>query len=190
MTTSPLTGESKVSRKAIAQGMSECFGCLYARVRQMRNSWHTRPRVQRHPAFPAPSLRGGNEFAKLGQITPRERDTCHHVIAAKRSNPALPQRESWIASSLQLLAMTGWRATCPPSARRAKARSSIPEAAVIEPRSRGVLDAPPEPVIGLAEGETRWRGMTAVLVASSLKSHSRVGPFRSPSSAMVWNLNG
>ena len=26
---------------------------------------------------------------------------------------------------------------------------------------RGVLDAPPEPVIGLAEGETRWRGMTA-----------------------------
>jgi hypothetical protein len=26
--------------------------------------------------------------------------------------------------------------------------------------SRGVLDAPLEPVIGLAEGETRWRGMT------------------------------
>ena len=25
---------------------------------------------------------------------------------------------------------------------------------------RGVLDAPLEPVIGLAEGETRWRGMT------------------------------
>jgi hypothetical protein len=36
------------------------------------------------------------------------------------------------------------------------------EKAVIESRSRGVLDAPPEPVIGLAEGETRWRGMTAV----------------------------
>ena len=31
---------------------------------------------------------------------------------------------------------------------------------MIEPRSRGVLDSPPEPVIGLAEGETRWRGMT------------------------------
>jgi hypothetical protein len=31
---------------------------------------------------------------------------------------------------------------------------------VIESRSRGVLDAPLEPVIGLAEGETRWRGMT------------------------------
>ena len=31
---------------------------------------------------------------------------------------------------------------------------------MIKSRSRGVLDAPPEPVIGLAEGETRWRGMT------------------------------
>src|SRR5882672_4027203 len=41
-------------------------------------------------------------------------------------------------------------------------RSSIPEAVVIEPRGCGVLDAPLEPVIGLAEGETRWRGMTAV----------------------------
>jgi hypothetical protein len=32
----------------------------------------------------------------------------------------------------------------------------------MESRSRGVLDIPLEPVIGLAEGETRWRGMTAV----------------------------
>jgi len=39
------------------------------------------------------------------------------------------------------------------------------EAPVIEPRGRGVLDSPPEPVIGLAEGETRWRGMTAECVA-------------------------
>src|SRR5258705_6314089 len=31
----------------------------------------------------------------------------------------------------------------------------------MEPGSRGVLDTPPEPVIGLAEGETRWRSMTA-----------------------------
>src|SRR6266478_1440934 len=39
-------------------------------------------------------------------------------------------------------------------------RPSIPEAPAIESRSRGVLDTPLEPVIGLAEGETRWRGMT------------------------------
>ena len=32
---------------------------------------------------------------------------------------------------------------------------------------RGVLDAPPEPVIGLAEGETRWRGMTVVVVVAA-----------------------
>jgi hypothetical protein len=30
----------------------------------------------------------------------------------------------------------------------------------MEPRSCGVLDPPQKPVIGLAEGETRWRGMT------------------------------
>jgi hypothetical protein len=32
---------------------------------------------------------------------------------------------------------------------------------MIEPKGRGVLDTPLEPVIGLAEGETRWRGTTA-----------------------------
>ncbi|WP_156433979.1 hypothetical protein [Bradyrhizobium retamae] len=29
---------------------------------------------------------------------------------------------------------------------------------MIESISRGVLGTPPEPVIGLTEGETRWRG--------------------------------
>jgi len=29
-------------------------------------------------------------------------------------------------------------------------------------RGGGVLDAPLEPVIGLAEGETWWRGMTRI----------------------------
>src|SRR3982074_520847 len=33
-------------------------------------------------------------------------------------------------------------------------------------RGRGVLDAPLEPVIGLAEGETRWRGMTTEAYAA------------------------
>jgi hypothetical protein len=46
-------------------------------------------------------------------------------------------------------------------------RSSIPETAVIESIGRGVLDAPPEPVIGLAEGETRWRGMTVFVPRQS-----------------------
>ena len=30
----------------------------------------------------------------------------------------------------------------------------------MESISRGVMDTPQEPVIGLAEGETRWRGKT------------------------------
>jgi hypothetical protein len=33
---------------------------------------------------------------------------------------------------------------------------------VIEPKGRGVLDTALELVIGLADGETRWRGMTVV----------------------------
>jgi hypothetical protein len=32
---------------------------------------------------------------------------------------------------------------------------------MMESKSCGVLDTPLEPVIGLAEGETRWRSMTA-----------------------------
>jgi hypothetical protein len=31
------------------------------------------------------------------------------------------------------------------------------ETAVVEEMSCGLLDSSPEPVIGLAEGETRWR---------------------------------
>ena len=31
---------------------------------------------------------------------------------------------------------------------------------MIDPKGRGVLDAPLEPVIGLAKGETRWRSKT------------------------------
>src|SRR5258707_9260417 len=38
-------------------------------------------------------------------------------------------------------------------------RPSIPETPGMESRSRGVLDTPLEPVVGLAEGETRWRAM-------------------------------
>jgi hypothetical protein len=41
---------------------------------------------------------------------------------------------------------------------------------MIESSSRGVQDAPLEPVIGLAEGETRWRGMTTGSVARSRPS--------------------
>jgi hypothetical protein len=41
------------------------------------------------------------------------------------------------------------------------------ETSMMEPRSRGVLDTPLEPVIGLAEGGTRSRSMTALVGAVS-----------------------
>jgi hypothetical protein len=49
-----------------------------------------------------------------------------------------------------------------PSSPGLTGRPSIPETLVMESRSRGVLDTPLEPIIGLAEAETRWRGMTAI----------------------------
>jgi hypothetical protein len=36
----------------------------------------------------------------------------------------------------------------------------------MESKGSGVLDTPLEPVIGLAEGEIRWRGMTAFVWAT------------------------
>src|SRR5258705_2883933 len=44
--------------------------------------------------------------------------------------------------------------------RALKAAIQYSEASMMKSRSRSVLDTPLEPVIGLAEGETRWRGMT------------------------------
>jgi hypothetical protein len=44
---------------------------------------------------------------------------------------------------------------------REKRAIQYSNALMIEPRSCGVLDTPLEPVIGLAEGETRWRSMAA-----------------------------
>jgi hypothetical protein len=58
---------------------------------------------------------------------------------------------------------------------------------VMESKGRGVLDTPLEPVIGLAEGETRWRGMTTSCGAAlsfSSGAHSR-DPLANPSTAGV-----
>ena len=82
--------------------------------------------------------------------------------AKRRSNPAFYlRRQIRIAS---LLAMTVSRRA--PHSRSSSpgltGRPGTPEMAAMESRSRSVLDTALEPVIGLAEGETRWRGMTAV----------------------------
>jgi hypothetical protein len=48
---------------------------------------------------------------------------------------------------------------------------SIPEAAELERRGRGVLDASPEPVIRPAKGRTGWRGMTSGGCESAFSRH-------------------
>jgi hypothetical protein len=51
--TNSLTGEStKYAVKPLRRGCRSVSAALYARVRQMRNLWHTRPRVQRAPGIP------------------------------------------------------------------------------------------------------------------------------------------
>ena len=45
---------------------------------------------------------------------------------------------------------------------------------MIETMGRGVLDHPPEPVIGLAGGETRWRVKTVVCVERPRVLASRI----------------
>ena len=47
-----LRGERVISRKAIAQGMSDVSAALYARVRILSYTLHTRPRVQRASGIP------------------------------------------------------------------------------------------------------------------------------------------
>jgi hypothetical protein len=42
----------------------------------------------------------------------------------------------------------------------------------MESKSRGVLDTPLEPVIGLAEGKTRWRSMTIFARQRIAQSHN------------------
>jgi hypothetical protein len=44
---------------------------------------------------------------------------------------------------------------------RESGASSTPPPPDSSRAASGILDRPPEPVIGLAEGETRWRAMTA-----------------------------
>jgi len=68
-TSPPHREEHEVSRKAIAQGMSEClrFTCMLV-CNFFCASRHTGPRVQRAPGTPAPSpWRGANEIASPGR---------------------------------------------------------------------------------------------------------------------------
>jgi hypothetical protein len=107
-----------------------------------------RSRVQRAPGLPCvplgialrPLVFWGERHANLGQTMSRER-RCSSSSA------------------------TGSRECAPDDRLRRMIQYS--EELVIEPRTRGILDTSPEPVIGLAEGETRWRSMTVLGGASA-----------------------
>src|SRR5687768_11670342 len=76
VTTSPLTGEStKYAVKPLRGGCRSVSAALYARVRQLRNFWHTRPRVQRAPGIPCALYfnRGTTNLKSSGENKPRER---------------------------------------------------------------------------------------------------------------------
>jgi hypothetical protein len=109
-------GEHEVSRKTIAQGMSECFRCPVgscapnAQFLAHETAGAARTRHSLRPLF----SRRDNEFGNNSGKTCRENADAHSIVIVREGG-----------------------------------RSSIPEAAVIEPRGLGVLDTPPS------------RGMTA-----------------------------
>jgi hypothetical protein len=89
-------------------------------------------------------------------------------LRPQRCNPSYGTKKEWIASSQGLLAMTAMvrrphNAVIP---RACGASTPWPLDSIIS--VSGILDRPLEPVIGLAEGETRWRAMTAVSVTRSV----------------------
>src|ERR1700730_4940299 len=99
-----------------------------------------------HPAFPAPSFRANDSCTTRAHRAAGTERVCENSIA--------------------------------PSLSRHHPRMRViqyPETSVIETRSHRVLDTPLEPVIGLAEGETRWRGMT-VCGRERRPRHLRVRP--------------
>jgi hypothetical protein len=102
-------GEHDISRKAIAQGMSECSPLTCMLVCAFLCATGTRDRgCSAHPAFPAPSvLKRDNEFGNNSGKPCRENaDACHAVIASEAKQSIFPLAALWITSPQALLAMT------------------------------------------------------------------------------------
>ncbi len=161
---SPVTGEStKEPVKTIACGNAGRFRCTRCYSCAFYHSKCTRGRgCSGHPAFPTPSW-GRKIHQRLGRLAPRERSRMRNYInviasAAKQSILSLRGEMDCFAA----LAMTAVRRHTLSCHRPRRRTIQYSRDAMMQSRSRGVLDTPLEPVIGLAEGETRWRGMTVV----------------------------
>ena len=169
--------------KPLRAGMPGDSGVLVVTRVRSTNTKCTRGRgCNGHPAFPTPSLGGRfinasgasrGEVAKLFQMN---RNPPHSPPSSPAKEPV--KDTDLILRSLRSKRLEGWtqrRDSRPSFETRARGallrmRSEIyseprkraiqySEASAMEPKSCGVLDTPLEPVIGLAEGETRWRSM-------------------------------
>src|SRR5256885_11819387 len=94
VTTSPLhRGEHEVSRKAIAQGMSECFRCPVCSCAPNAQFRHTRPRVQRAPGIPCALWFEGEakNLQNSGEIAPRESGRMAYRVPCAAQHGALAE---------------------------------------------------------------------------------------------------
>jgi len=122
-----LQGELGISRQTIAQGMPACLGCTCMLVcTSLTNIAHETAGAAstRHSLLP---LIWETSHASLGRRASRDRETVSTVIASEAKQSISRLAETWIASSLSLLAMTG-------IARRAGYPASVAYEASLEPR--------------------------------------------------------
>jgi hypothetical protein len=146
-------------------GLLRCTCGDYARVFVFS---HTRLRVHWAPGIPCALCYQGGEtvLANLARSLRRDREAMTEIGAPslrgakRRSNPLFLGAAPWIASLAFAMTVSRRAPHSQLSSPGLTGRPSIPEASVIEPKGRGVLDTTLEHVIGLDEGETRWRGMT------------------------------
>jgi hypothetical protein len=123
-----LRGERGISRKPIAQGMPGCSGCTCMLVCASPSAICTRDRgCSKHPAFPAPSFFEGQDSSK-----PRAHRAARTQTHIQLLSPGLPPPLKLRRAAPESLGEAFGEA--------GTGRPSIPEAAVIEPISRGVLD--------------------------------------------------
>ena len=93
-TSSPRREDHEVSRNTIAQGLPECSPLhLYVRVHLVAcATTHTKPRVQRAPGTPAPSLRRGARKLNSSDANCVARTRTHiHSSSPRRRGSSIPE---------------------------------------------------------------------------------------------------
>ncbi len=87
-----LQGEPGISRKTTAQGMPECSDCTCMLVCATLRTYCTRDRgCSKHPAFPAPSLRGAKNSNNSGETCRENADAHSLVVPREGGGPSIPE---------------------------------------------------------------------------------------------------